>query len=351
MGNREDLNTEAKKAGVENPESYETKADLQAAMDAVQNDNSNQNSVDGDSSEEETPAEVAAEDVEKSGVQGVVEGSTDNDSDNDPAVPDAVSEGANDEDQTVAPQANGIDGVDRDHTPVGTTEEANAETNAGDRIQPPVAANGLSPEATDAAYEANNQVNPAATASEVKDAENESNAEKEETRRDEAKAIETELGTSEEEAAAARAGVREPALDNPKQNREPKNEFEQSNQKVTEEERQAAQAVSDKTTKARVDESPTPAEGASTDAARTAETNQGSDIAAAITEGLKGASGRKGFKISADSSVTPRFAVVKSKQTGEVMLRENETGVLSKVQLESIEEKEASIQGQEVEEL
>jgi hypothetical protein len=339
MANREDLNAEAVKAGVENPESFETKAELQAAIDAKQNQ-----------TEETTPSEQAADDIEKSGVQGLTEGDSGVDG-NDPSEPDAQSDGANDEDQTVPAQADGIDGVDRDHTPAGTTDEANSETEAADRLVPPVAANGLSPEATDEAYEANNQVNPAATAAEVSGQEAESNTGKEETRRAEAKAVETELGTSEEEAAAARAGVQAERLNDPKQNREPKNEFEQSNQKVTEEERQAAQAASDKTSQARVEESPTPAAGAATDAARSAESNQGSEIAQAITQGMKEAKKGNTIKITTDKSVVSRFSIVRSKSTGEVMLRENETGVLSKIQLESIEEREASIQGQEVEEV
>jgi len=78
--------------------------------------------------------------------------------------------------------------------------------------------------------------------------------------------------------------------------------------------------------------------------------NAGADIAAAITQGLKGAT-EKNFTLQRDQGVEPRFSVVKSKKTGEVMLRENESGTLSKIQLESIEEKEASIQGEEVEEL
>lgn len=337
MANRDELNAEAKQLGVENPESYETKADLQAAMDKVTD------------TSETTPAEQAEKDVDKSGVQGIVDSESEVDGD-DPATPDAQSDGANDEDQTVPAQADGIDGVDRDHTPAGTTEEANSETEAGERIQPPVAANGLSPEASDEAYEANTQVNPAATASEVKEAENEDNAEKVETRRAEAKEVETELGSSEEEAAAARAGVQPERLSDPKQNREPKNEFEQSNQKVTEEERQAAQEVSDMTTKAREDESPTPAEGAANDAQRSAETNQGSEIATAIAEGFK-RSKDDHFVLEADPGVNPRFTLVKNKETGEVMIRENETGTLSKVQLLSIEEKEADVQNTQVEEL
>ena len=84
-------------------------------------------------------------------------------------------------------------------------------------------------------------------------------------------------------------------------------------------------------------------------AAKTAEVNQGSEIAKAISEGLKESKGGS-FKLEADAGVEHRFAIVKSKQ-GEVMLRENETGVLSKIQLESLEEKEASIQNQEVEEV
>lgn len=77
--------------------------------------------------------------------------------------------------------------------------------------------------------------------------------------------------------------------------------------------------------------------------------NPGADIAAAITQGLKDAKGEKKIKITIDKSVKSRFGVVRSKRTGEIMLRENETGVLSKVQLESLEEKEASIQNEEVE--
>lgn len=79
--------------------------------------------------------------------------------------------------------------------------------------------------------------------------------------------------------------------------------------------------------------------------------SQGSEIASAIVEGLKATKEDKRIKIVADKSVKPRFSIVRSKQTGEVMIRENETNTLSKVQLESIEEKEASIQGTEVEEL
>lgn len=332
MANKDELLAEAKKKGLEVPEGA-TKADVQELLD---------NHV-----EETTPAEQAAEDVEKSGVQGLTEGSSENDGD-DPSEPDLKSDGANDEDQTV-PAHPEADGVDRDHTPAGTTKEAN-RGDAAERIQPPVAANGLSAEASDEAYEANTQVNPSATASEVKEAELEENAEKEQVRKDESKEVETELGTSEEEAAAARAGVQADRLNNPKQNREPKNEFEQSNQKVTEEERQAAQEVSDMTTANRQDEAPTPNEAATTDAQRTAGTNQGNEIATAIAEGFR-RSKDDSFRLQKEPGVEPRFTLVRAKATGEVMIRENETGTLSKVQLKSLEEKEADVQATEVEEL
>lgn len=72
--------------------------------------------------------------------------------------------------------------------------------------------------------------------------------------------------------------------------------------------------------------------------------SQGSEIAEAIREAT---SGQKNFVIAADETVEPRFAVVKNKD-GEVMIREEATGQISKVQLESIEEKQVSLQNQEV---
>lgn len=332
--NKEELLAEAKEKNVTVSEGS-TKAEIQAELDRHE-------------AEGNTPAEVVAEDLEKSGVQGSdLDGSTVNEG-ADESEPDAKSDGANDEDQTVAAQADGVDGVDRDHTPAGTTEEAN-QTDAVERIQPPRAATGLNPEASDAAYDANTAVSPVESAAEVKARENEDNAEHVEARRDEAKEVETELGSSEEEAAAARAGVRPERLENPMQNREPRNVFEESNQKVTEEERQAAQEVSDMTTEQRVEDSPTPAEAAQTDAARTAETNHNSDIAAALVQGLKDAKGGN-FELNADEGVDPRFTLVRNKD-GDVMVRENETGHLSRLQLKSIEEQEASIQNQEVTEV
>lgn len=199
----------------------------------------------------------------------------------------------------------------------------------------------------DKIHESNVQVAPVATAADVKEAELKDTTKKVAARKEDAKVVETKLGTSPEEKAAERAGVADPVLDNEKQNREPKNEFEKENQKVTEQVRKAAQKESDMTTEKRVKNAAEPKELAKEDATRTTEVNQGEAIAAAITAGLAGAKEDKSIKIVTDDSVTPRFAVVKNKQ-GEVMLRENETGVLSRVQLESIEEKEASIQGQEV---
>jgi hypothetical protein len=79
-------------------------------------------------------------------------------------------------------------------------------------------------------------------------------------------------------------------------------------------------------------------------------TNQGSDIAQAIVAGLK-ASDNKSFALQEDPGVEHRFSLVKNKQTGEVMIRENETNTLSKIQLMSLEEKEADVQSTEVEEL
>lgn len=77
--------------------------------------------------------------------------------------------------------------------------------------------------------------------------------------------------------------------------------------------------------------------------------NEGSDIAQAIAEGFK-RSKEDSFELRADEGVENRFSLVKNKN-GEVMLRDNADGTLSKLQLESIEEKEASIQDQDVTEL
>ncbi len=361
MANRDELNAQALDAGIQDPAQYETKADLQAAIDKATAEPVQPGSNDSDKSvedqikdeaDETTPAEQAAEDIEKSGIQNTdVDGSTVNE-DAGEGEPDAKSDGSNREDQTVAAQANGVDGVDRDHTPAGTTAEANSETEAADRIQPPVAANGLSSEASDEAYNANNSTVPGETASETKERELKETAEKEASRKAEAKAVETELGSSEEEAAAARAGVQDERLNDPVNNREPKNQFEQSNQKVTEEERQAAQEVSDMTTADRESEAPSPNEAAAVDAERSAATNQGNQIAEAIAQGFKKATnGKDDFELQPEEGIDPRFSLVRNKQTGDVMLRDNSDGTLSQIQLKSLEEKEGDLQNTEVEEL
>lgn len=202
---------------------------------------------------------------------------------------------------------------------------------------------------SDELHAKNVALNPEVPATEGKDAENEVAAKKVEEHKKDAKEVDTKLGTSQEEKAAERAGVAKERLDNEKQNREPKNEFEKDNQKVTEAERKAAQKESDLSTEKRIEKADVPTEAAHKDAAKTAETNQSSDIAAAIKDGFK-SSKDDSFELQADAGVEHRFSLVKNKD-GDVMLRENETGHLSRLQLQSIEEKEASIQGQEVEEL
>ena len=101
------------------------------------------------------------------------------------------------------------------------------------------------------------------------------------------------------------------------------------------------------TTKTQVTEAKPPVDNK--DEQKSAEANQSSEIAQAIAEGFK-RSKEDSFELRADEGVENRFSLVKNK-SGEVMLRDNTDGTLSKLQLESIEEKEASIQDQEVTEL
>ncbi len=183
----------------------------------------------------------------------------------------------------------------------------------------------------------------------VKDTELKDNAQAVVEAKKASKEVDTKLGTSPEEKAAERAEVQEERLENPVQNREPKNEFEKDNQKVTDAERKAAQKESDLSTEKRVENAQKPEELAKDDAKATAESNQGSDIAKAISEGFK-QSKEDSFRLVPEEGIDPRFTVVKNK-AGDVMIRENETGHLSNVQLLSLEEKEASIQNQDVEEL
>lgn len=90
------------------------------------------------------------------------------------------------------------------------------------------------------------------------------------------------------------------------------------------------------------------------EAKKEAAASEGSEIARAISEGLKGAveaaKSEKKILIKSDPNVRSRFSLVRNRQ-GEVLLRENATNHLSKLQLESLEEKEQSIQNQEVEEI
>lgn len=174
------------------------------------------------------------------------------------------------------------------------------------------------------------------------DAEAEENAAKEQAARDAAKAVDTKLGSSKEESAAARAGVGEENLENPKQNREPKNEGEKENQKVTEQERKAAQKASDMKAKTHNENVPTPGEQGEADASE--------GLTAAINN-LAKAGNKDNFVLQAEEGVEPRFSLVRNKSTGEVLLRDNGDGTLSQIQLKSLEEKENDLQGTEVEEL
>lgn len=173
-------------------------------------------------------------------------------------------------------------------------------------------------------------------------AEAEENAAKEQAARDAAKAVDTKLGSSKEESAAARAGVSEENLENPRQNREPKNEGEKENQKVTEQERKAAQKASDVKAKTHNENALTPGEQGEADASE--------GLTAAINN-LAKAGNKDNFVLQAEEGVEPRFSLVRNKATGEVLLRDNGDGTLSQIQLKSLEEKENDLQGTEVEEL
>ncbi len=232
-------------------------------------------------------------------------------------------------------------------------------------VKPPVST-GTSA-ATEEAHEANNQVNPVDTAAEVRENEAKDNERKVEERKAGVEEVKPTKTDSPEEKAAKRAGVPKERMTGAEigiikdekgefvearegvQDRNPRNQFEKENQAVTEKERKAAQKVSDMSTEDRVKNAETPTEVAMKDAANTAETNHNADMAAALVQGLKEVKGGN-FQLKPDEGVEPRFSLVKNKE-GKVLVRENETGHLSEVQLKSIEEKEASIQDQEVEEI
>ena len=78
--------------------------------------------------------------------------------------------------------------------------------------------------------------------------------------------------------------------------------------------------------------------------------NVASEIGAAIAQAITSTKEDKNIKFTSDPGVVPRFALVKNK-SGDVLIRENESGRLSELQLKSIEEKQALVQDQEVEEL
>ena len=74
-------------------------------------------------------------------------------------------------------------------------------------------------------------------------------------------------------------------------------------------------------------------------------------IGEAIAKGLSDAKEEKKMVISTDESVVPRFSIVRDTTTGEYLTRENETGVISQLQLKSLEEKQADLQSRDVEEV
>lgn len=87
---------------------------------------------------------------------------------------------------------------------------------------------------------------------------------------------------------------------------------------------------------------------------KNAEVNQGEAIANALREGLSSVaeSSKKDekFIVGSDPNVRHRFSVVRNKD-GEVFVRDNEENSISAVQIQSLEEKDASVQNQDVEEL
>lgn len=74
--------------------------------------------------------------------------------------------------------------------------------------------------------------------------------------------------------------------------------------------------------------------------------------AAAIVEGMKAIAdgNKKKIKITVDRGIEHRFSVVKSKSTGKIMVRENATGLISEVQMQSLEEKKSEQNAAEYEE-
>lgn len=85
--------------------------------------------------------------------------------------------------------------------------------------------------------------------------------------------------------------------------------------------------------------------------AATSDISAAAEIGAAIAKGLADAKEDKKITINVDETITPRFSLVRDQSTGEVLTRENETGLLSQLQLKSLEEKDSDLQSRSVEEV
>lgn len=77
-------------------------------------------------------------------------------------------------------------------------------------------------------------------------------------------------------------------------------------------------------------------------------TGEASELASVLREAI---SGSKNFQITVDENVKSRFSLVKDNETGEIMLRDNDEGTLSEIQMKSLEEKKADLLAREYEEL
>lgn len=77
-------------------------------------------------------------------------------------------------------------------------------------------------------------------------------------------------------------------------------------------------------------------------------TSEASELASVLREAI---SGSKNFQITVDENVKSRFSLVKDNETGEIMLRDNDEGALSEIQMKSLEEKKADLLAREYEEL
>lgn len=84
-------------------------------------------------------------------------------------------------------------------------------------------------------------------------------------------------------------------------------------------------------------------------------TEQSDEALVAIAQGMQviaeAQNAGKNFKIETDDNIQHRFSIVRNKATGTIMMRENDSGKLTPVQLSSLEEKQAEAQNVEVEEV